>query len=168
MVRFILTAALLASLLVASPALAKGGKGGKGGHGGHGGKSHAKKHASKGKGKAKSHAKGKGKAKAKKKGKGKSRAKAHTKRKGKGKGHAKGRVGAKGHTGAAHKGANYYRTNGVRYAGGYYYSGRKHNHWSQTVYNKEYKTTTYFDPGLKVWYYWDPVTKRYYPLSHKK
>jgi hypothetical protein len=61
---------------------------------------------------------------------------------------------------------NYYRTNGVRYVGGYYYVGRNHSHWTRTMYSPQYRTTIYWDPGVQVWYYWDAPTARYYPVSY--
>jgi hypothetical protein len=48
--------------------------------------------------------------------------------------------------------APYYKSNGVRYAEGYYYPGRKHSHWSESKYSTTWGTTVYLDPGLKVWY----------------
>jgi hypothetical protein len=61
--------------------------------------------------------------------------------------------------------ASYYKSNGVRYEGGYYYSGRNHSHWSESKYSSTWGTTVYLDPGLKVWYYWNEKASCYYPVG---
>jgi hypothetical protein len=61
---------------------------------------------------------------------------------------------------------HYYRTSGVRFAGGYYYAGSGHRHWTRTVYSRQYGRTVYWDPGLRLWYYWDGGAGRYYPVSY--
>jgi hypothetical protein len=63
--------------------------------------------------------------------------------------------------------APYYKSHGVRYAEGYYYSGRKHSHWSESKYSSTWGTTVYLDPGLKVWYCWNEKEKGYYPIGAK-
>jgi hypothetical protein len=60
---------------------------------------------------------------------------------------------------------NSYRSHGVRFAGGYYYAGRNHHHWGETVWSPVYNRTIYWDPSLLVWYYWDDATGCYYPVS---
>jgi hypothetical protein len=61
----------------------------------------------------------------------------------------------------------YFRTNAVRFAGGYYYAGRNHPHWTITKFSPIYKTTIYYDPGLTTWFYWNAGVARYYPVSYR-
>jgi hypothetical protein len=63
---------------------------------------------------------------------------------------------------------SYHLSRATRFAGGYYYAGRHHNHWSRTVYSRVYNRTVYLDPGLRLWYFWDAARGRYYPVSSLK
>jgi hypothetical protein len=81
------------------------------------------------------------------------------------------RTGARVAAGAAvvkAGGATYYRTHGVRYAGGYYFAGRNHHHWSESQFSSTYNTTVYKDPGLNVWYCWNEKDGGYYPVGGGK
>lgn len=59
----------------------------------------------------------------------------------------------------------YHLTHATRFVGGYYYAGGHHNHWARAVYSRVYGRTVYLDPGLRVWYFWDPSRGGYYPVS---
>jgi hypothetical protein len=62
--------------------------------------------------------------------------------------------------------APYWRANAVRFAGGWYYPGRVHPHWSITKFSPVYGRTIYYDPGLTTWFYWNAPVARYYPVSY--
>ena len=62
----------------------------------------------------------------------------------------------------------YYRSNGVRFSGGYYFVGRNQPHWSVTKFSPVYNTTIYLDPGLNVWYYWSAPAGRFYPVTSRR
>jgi hypothetical protein len=192
--RIILVVAVVLSLSFAGVAQAKGGHGGGHKGGGHkGGKKGGKpprKHASshpKGKGKnhGKPHARNPGKAN-------KNPGKGHAKNHGKNhpKANSKATAKSNAHNGPRHNGHNHPGRNhagprrnttvnnttvnrswggrGVRYGGGYYYPGRNYNHWTRSTFSTDYNTTIYWDPGLKLWYYWDEADQRYYPVSDKQ
>jgi hypothetical protein len=46
------------------------------------------------------------------------------------------------------------------------YKGRHHKHWSQTRYDRVYKTTFYFDPGHRSWFYWSGRRGAFLPISY--
>jgi hypothetical protein len=58
----------------------------------------------------------------------------------------------------------YYETHGQRFAGGWYYAGRDHHHWSYSRWDPVYRRTQYYDPYLRCYYYWDAVHYAYYPV----
>lgn len=62
--------------------------------------------------------------------------------------------------------ARYYVQHGHRFKYGYWYSGYVHPHWSYHVWDSRYGCFLYYDPGVKVYYYWNPVHYRYYPVSY--
>jgi hypothetical protein len=62
--------------------------------------------------------------------------------------------------------ANYHQNYGTRFAHGYFYSGRNHNHWSYTRFDSRYGCTCYYDPGCSCWYYWCEPVSCYYPVTY--
>src|SRR5262245_57986704 len=66
------------------------------------------------------------------------------------------------HRGHSH---GYHRTHGVRYSGGYYYSGRHHKHWGHKVWDVRYGRCHYWEPTLRVYYYYSPGYDAYYPCD---
>lgn len=60
----------------------------------------------------------------------------------------------------------YYRTQGHPFAGGWYYPGRDHRHWSFRVHDAYSHRYHYYDPYLHVYYYWDPTRTCYYPVGY--
>jgi hypothetical protein len=83
---------------------------------------------------------------------------------------------AKGHGGHGHHGGHhghhghghaYFSSYGHRYAGGYYYVGRDHYHWSQTIWYAPGNCYLYLDPGLNMYYSWDAAAQRYYPSPYQ-
>ena len=60
----------------------------------------------------------------------------------------------------------YYASHGVKYRGGYYYSGYNHNHWGYKSWNARYNRYHYWDPYLKCFYYWSPSYNCYYPVDY--
>jgi hypothetical protein len=69
--------------------------------------------------------------------------------------------------GHGHAGHGYHHSHGHRFSGGYYYSGRYHNHWSSAVYDSYSNQTLYLDPDLNTYYYWHAGDGRYYPTSYR-
>ena len=59
----------------------------------------------------------------------------------------------------------YYRTQGVRFNGGYYYNGRNHNHWGGRVWNARFGRHHYWDRDLKCYYYWHAPRNCYLPCD---
>src|SRR5262245_52367533 len=55
----------------------------------------------------------------------------------------------------------YHLKNGVRFKGGFYFSGRNHFHFSHRVWSPTFRRFHYFDPFLQVYYFFDPITGRY-------
>jgi hypothetical protein len=66
----------------------------------------------------------------------------------------------------AHPARPYYRTHGVRFAGGYYYRGFDHHHWGHRVWSPVYRRYQYWDPYLRVYFYWAPDRGCYYPVGY--
>ena len=62
--------------------------------------------------------------------------------------------------------ANYNINYGTRFAHGYYYSGRNHNHWSYSRYDARYGCVCYYDPCCSCWYYWCEPASCYYPVTY--
>jgi hypothetical protein len=71
-------------------------------------------------------------------------------------GHARPPVAARAH----------YQDHGVRFAGGVYYRGRDHHHWTRCVWDSVHHRYQYWDPSLQVYYYWSPATQCYYPVNY--
>jgi hypothetical protein len=61
---------------------------------------------------------------------------------------------------------NYHRDYGVRFSGGVFYRGAGHYHWSRYSYSPAWRTTFYFCPSTRAWYYWYAAGDRYYPVSY--
>jgi hypothetical protein len=61
---------------------------------------------------------------------------------------------------------NYHQNYGTRFAHGYFYSGRSHNHWSYSRYDSRYGCTCYYDPCCSCWYYWCEPVSCYYPVTY--
>jgi hypothetical protein len=57
----------------------------------------------------------------------------------------------------------YYQTHGVKYSGGYYFAGRYHNHWAHRVWDAHYGRYHYYEPSLRVYFYYDTARGGYYP-----
>jgi hypothetical protein len=72
--------------------------------------------------------------------------------------------GTKGHTKTVSV-KSYAKLYGKKFSGGYYYKGA-HHHWKKTIYNRKWKTTLYFDPSTRKWYYWYATGKTYYPIGY--
>lgn len=71
---------------------------------------------------------------------------------------------AKAHEPHRH-GRPYYRAHGTRFAGGYYYSGRHHDHWRGRVWNVRHGRYHYWDPHLRCYYYWNAPRGSYLPCD---
>lgn len=61
---------------------------------------------------------------------------------------------------------NYHLTYGTRFAYGYCYYGRQHNHWSICRYDARYGCNCYYDPYACNWYYWCEPAACYYPVTY--
>ena len=59
----------------------------------------------------------------------------------------------------------YYRAHGVRFTGGYYYTGKYHPHWGGRVWNARYGRYHYWDPYLRCYYYWYAPRACYLPVD---
>lgn len=59
----------------------------------------------------------------------------------------------------------YYTQAGVRFAGGYYYPGKHHNHWGGRVWNAQFGRYHYWDPYLKCYYYWHQPRGCFLPIG---
>lgn len=62
--------------------------------------------------------------------------------------------------------SNYYALYGTRFAGGWYYRGLNHAHWTYTYWSNRYHCPLYWDPSLRCYYYWHQPTGSYYPVSY--
>jgi opacity protein-like surface antigen len=60
----------------------------------------------------------------------------------------------------------YHLRYGHKFSHGYYYRGRDHHHWTHRRYWAKYRTTCYWDPGTRCWYYWCPSRACYYPVGY--
>jgi hypothetical protein len=60
----------------------------------------------------------------------------------------------------------YHMTHGTQFSGGYFYSGRDHNHWTYWGYSQRYRCTCYWCPYTHCYYYWCPSAVCYYPVSY--
>jgi hypothetical protein len=79
-------------------------------------------------------------------------------------GYSKGH-GHRGH-GQGSVSSGYHTRHGHKFSHGYYYRGRDHSHWTHRRYWAKYRTTCYWDPGTRGWYYWCPSRACYYPVSY--
>lgn len=59
----------------------------------------------------------------------------------------------------------YHLRNGVAFRGGYYFAGRGHSHWSHRTWSPVFRRYHYYDPYLRSYYHWCPVTHRYLPVT---
>jgi hypothetical protein len=59
----------------------------------------------------------------------------------------------------------YYQSHGVRYGngGGYYFPGQSHNHWGHRVWDSHYGRYHYWEPNLRIYYFYDSGRGGYYP-----
>jgi hypothetical protein len=62
--------------------------------------------------------------------------------------------------------SNYHLTYGTPFAGGYFYKGKDHSHWSHTRWFEQYGCTCYWCPCTSRYYYWCQPDGCYYPVSH--
>lgn len=61
---------------------------------------------------------------------------------------------------------NYHRDHGHVFAGGYYYSGKFHRHWSFCTWDTRYGCYCYWDPCCSSYYYWCQPDACFYPVSY--
>jgi len=75
--------------------------------------------------------------------------------------------GKHGPAGPGHAGQTkaYHQTHGVRTARGWHFPGRHHHHWSHRVWNERFRRYHYFEPTLRVFYYYDPQQDGFYPVT---
>jgi hypothetical protein len=57
----------------------------------------------------------------------------------------------------------YHLTYGVRFGGGYYFAGRNHSHWGHRAWDARYHRYVYWEPSLRIYYYYDAGRGGYYP-----
>jgi hypothetical protein len=57
----------------------------------------------------------------------------------------------------------YYQVHGVAFKGGYYFPGRHHEHWGHRVWDNYYHRWQYWEPSLRVYFYYDATRAGYYP-----
>jgi hypothetical protein len=62
--------------------------------------------------------------------------------------------------------SNYHLSHGTSFHHGYYYSGRYHNHWSYSYFDKRFGSYLYRCPATNCWYYYCVPDRRYYPVSY--
>lgn len=60
----------------------------------------------------------------------------------------------------------YHHKHSHKFRHGHYYHGHRHHHWSHHYWDHRYSTYLYYDPGIKVYYYWYPAHYRYYPVTY--
>jgi hypothetical protein len=61
---------------------------------------------------------------------------------------------------------SYHVTHGKQFAGGWYYPGKHHNHWTYQAYWPKYGCTCYWCPSTNCYYYWYEQASCYYPISY--
>ena len=62
--------------------------------------------------------------------------------------------------------SNNHLTNGTKFAHGYFYRGREHNHWTSHRFDSRYGCECYFDPCCSCWYYWCQPASCFYPVTY--
>jgi hypothetical protein len=62
--------------------------------------------------------------------------------------------------------ARYAYTRGIKFGKGYYYKGKAHYHWSKRYYSSKWRSWFFYDPSVRVWYYWSGTRTAYYPVSY--
>jgi hypothetical protein len=60
----------------------------------------------------------------------------------------------------------YHLKNGFKFAGGYYYKGYKHLHWTGRYWNTTYGSWFYFDPCVRSYYYYCLPDAAWYPVTY--
>src|SRR5437762_2773722 len=61
---------------------------------------------------------------------------------------------------------NYHTRYGSKFSHGYFYSGRKHLHWTYRSYYPKYRSYCYYCPSACSWYYWCEPKACYYPVRY--
>jgi hypothetical protein len=59
----------------------------------------------------------------------------------------------------------YHLTYGIKFSGGFYFSGQHHNHWGHRVWDNHYHRYHYWEPNLRVYYFYDAGRGGYYPVE---
>src|SRR5262249_30870595 len=59
----------------------------------------------------------------------------------------------------------YYQTHAVRFSGGYCFAGHNHHHWGHRVWDADRRCYVYWEPSLRVYFYYDNVRGGYYPCN---
>ncbi len=67
---------------------------------------------------------------------------------------------------AARPGRAYYAVHGTRFAGGWFYAGINHRHWTYTCWSRRYRCAFYWDPYLRCYYYWYQPAGCFYPVTY--
>lgn len=62
-------------------------------------------------------------------------------------------------------GRPFYPNSGVRFDGGYSYSGRHHDHWGGRVWNTRYNRFHYWNPARSCYYYWCRPQRCFLPVG---
>ena len=73
---------------------------------------------------------------------------------------------ARAHDYGHYRPAPHHSAHGVRFAGGYCYTRYEHPHWGGRVWDAHYHRYHYYDPYLRVYYYWDPRPGGVRPRGH--
>jgi hypothetical protein len=60
-------------------------------------------------------------------------------------------------------GRPYYQSYGVRHGSSYHFSGRHHRHWGHRTWDSRHRRYHYYEPSLRVYFYYDNVRGGYYP-----
>ncbi len=62
---------------------------------------------------------------------------------------------------------NYHLQHGHSFSHGYYYIGPNHYHWSHHYWDNRYGCYLYYDPGLRMYYYWHAPHYCFYPITYR-
>ena len=61
--------------------------------------------------------------------------------------------------------SSYYREHGKKFDRGYYFSGRHHDHWGHRKWDGYRRCYVYYEPALRIYYYYDRDLGGYYPCD---
>jgi hypothetical protein len=62
-------------------------------------------------------------------------------------------------------GRPYYQTHAVRFSGGYYFAGYNHHHWGHRNWDARRGCYVYWEPSLRIYFYYDNARGGYYPCN---